>query len=76
MVDTLVMAFIFVVIAFLGYEIGYCTARIRLEKEVNGSLHIVNEEGEDPYIFLELKDTHARAVIEESKYVILEVTRK
>lgn len=59
-----------------GYLIGYCSAKLNLEKEANGYLHIVNSTDEpQPYIFLELKDSSAEKTINEARFVTLEVAR-
>lgn len=67
---------IFVSMIILGAVIGYSSARMNLEKEADGYIHIVTEEGESqPYIFLELKDDRAQRVIEEADYISFKVIR-
>lgn len=70
----IVMLIIFVCLAALGFMIGYTTARMNLEKEADGFLHIVTQNEEpQPYIFLELKDDRAQELIEDAEFVTLKV---
>ena len=70
----MIMLIIFAVLVILGFMIGYATAKMNLEKEADGFLHIVTETEEpQPYIFLELKDDHAKELIEDAEFVSIKV---
>lgn len=72
----IVLTAIGVVLVLAGYLIGYSLAKLNLETEANGYLHIITRTDEgQPYIFLELKDSKAEETIMKSKFVSLEVTR-
>lgn len=65
---------IFAALLCLGIIIGYSTAKMNLEKEADGYLHIITQNEEpQPYIFLELKDDKAQRAIEGAPFVSLKV---
>lgn len=66
---------IFLMANALGVLAGYLIALRVLNRNLNGYLHIVHQDDEQPYIFLELKTNEEMEKIIKTKYAELEVIR-